>query len=82
MQGAYKHYDAKKMKGLPCAVQIVGRRLTEEKTLGFMQVVEDALKENGTVYEHLDPENLPEDVWEDEWMKKGHGVPVQPGRIW
>lgn len=53
-RGAYQHYDAQKMDGLPCAVQIVGRRLTEEKTLGCMQVVEEALAKQGVVYEHLD----------------------------
>ncbi|RMZ88625.1 hypothetical protein DV736_g4152, partial [Chaetothyriales sp. CBS 134916] len=82
MKGAYKHYDAQKMAGLPCAVQIVGRRLTEEKTLGYMAVVEEALKKQGTVYEHLDPENLPEDVWGDDWKRTGPSVPVQSGKIW
>ena len=57
-RGAYKHYDSKAMEGLPCAVQIVGRRLTEEKTLGCMQVVEDALKANGEIYEQLDVEKV------------------------
>ncbi|KAK4451702.1 amidase signature domain-containing protein [Podospora aff. communis PSN243] len=45
-QGAYKHYDAEKMHGLPVGVQIVGRRLEEEKVLAVMQVVEDALGED------------------------------------
>ena len=57
-RGAYKHYDAVKMEGLPCAVQVVGRRLTEEKTLGCMRVVESALEADGVVYEHLDLEEL------------------------
>lgn len=52
--GAYKYYDAEKMQGLPCAVQVVGRRLTEEKTLGVMRVLEDALRSEGTVYKHID----------------------------
>ncbi|RMZ76036.1 hypothetical protein DV737_g5014, partial [Chaetothyriales sp. CBS 132003] len=82
MKGAYKHYDAQKMAGLPCAVQIVGRRLTEEKTLGCMAVVEEALRKQGTVYEHLDPENLPEEVWGDDWKRTGPSEPVQPGKIW
>lgn len=55
-KGAYKHYDARKMAGLPCAVQVVGRRLEEEKVLGYMKIVEDALKADGVVYEHLDVE--------------------------
>lgn len=58
-KGAYKHYDSVKMAGLPVAVQVVGRRLTEEKTLACMQVVEDALRQDGVVYQHLDVENLP-----------------------
>lgn len=57
-RGAYKHYDSVAMAGLPCAVQVVGRRLTEEKVLGYMKVVDDALKANGVVYEHLDVEKL------------------------
>ncbi|KAK2787509.1 hypothetical protein FQN52_007227 [Onygenales sp. PD_12] len=43
-RGAWKHYDAQKMHGLPTAVQIVGRRWEEEKVLGFMGVVEGALE--------------------------------------
>jgi Asp-tRNA(Asn)/Glu-tRNA(Gln) amidotransferase A subunit family amidase len=41
--GAYKHYDATAMHGLPVAVQIVGQRLEEEKVLAVMQRIEDAL---------------------------------------
>lgn len=41
--GAYKLYDAKDMHGLPVGVQVVGRRLEEEKVLSLMQRVEDAL---------------------------------------
>jgi len=37
------HYDADKMHGLPVAVQIVGKRLEEEKVLAAMQRLEDAL---------------------------------------
>lgn len=55
-RGAYKHYDAQRMEGLPCAVQVVGRRLEEEKVLGFMKVVEDALRTSGVIYEHLEIE--------------------------
>jgi fatty acid amide hydrolase len=53
-KGAYKHYDSVAMKGLPCAVQVVGRRLQEEQVLAYMKVVEDALKADGVVYEPLD----------------------------
>lgn len=42
-QGAYKLYDAEAMHGLPVAVQIVGRRLEEEKVLAIMKRVENAL---------------------------------------
>lgn len=42
-QGAYKLYDADAMHGLPVGVQVVGRRLEEEKVLALMKRVEDAL---------------------------------------
>lgn len=42
-QGAYKLYDAEAMHGLPVGVQVIGRRLEEEKVLAIMQRVEDAL---------------------------------------
>jgi Asp-tRNA(Asn)/Glu-tRNA(Gln) amidotransferase A subunit family amidase len=42
-RGAYKLYDADKMHGLPVGVQVVGRRLEEEKVLSVMKRVEDAL---------------------------------------
>jgi Asp-tRNA(Asn)/Glu-tRNA(Gln) amidotransferase A subunit family amidase len=51
-QGAYKLYDADAMHGLPVGVQVVGRRLEEEKVLAIMKRVEDALGENK--YKHLD----------------------------
>lgn len=44
-KGAWMHYDAAKMTGLPTAVQVVGRRWQEEKVLGCMAVVEKALEE-------------------------------------
>lgn len=44
--GAYKHYDATAMHGLPVAVQIVGQRLEEEKVLAIMKRIEDALGED------------------------------------
>jgi Asp-tRNA(Asn)/Glu-tRNA(Gln) amidotransferase A subunit family amidase len=53
-QGAYKHYDAEKMAGLPVAVQVVGRRLEEEKVLAIMERVEDALDKNGGRYELME----------------------------
>jgi len=42
-KGAYKHYDAEAMHGLPVAVQVVGQRLEEEKVLAAMKRIEDAL---------------------------------------
>jgi len=51
-RGAYKHYDAERMHGLPVGIQVVGRRLEEEKVLGVMKMVEDALGEEK--YELLD----------------------------
>jgi Asp-tRNA(Asn)/Glu-tRNA(Gln) amidotransferase A subunit family amidase len=53
-QGAYKHYDATEMAGLPVAVQVVGRRLEEEKVLAVMERVEDALDRHGGRYELLE----------------------------
>ncbi|KAK0734913.1 amidase signature domain-containing protein [Lasiosphaeria miniovina] len=51
-RGAYKLYDAERMHGLPVGVQVVGRRLEEEKVLTVMKRVEDAL--GGDKYELLD----------------------------
>ncbi|KAK3328918.1 amidase signature domain-containing protein [Apodospora peruviana] len=45
-RGAYKHYDANRMHGLPVGVQVVGRRLEEEKVLAAMKRIEDALGED------------------------------------
>lgn len=53
-QGAYKHYDATKMHGLPVGVQIVGRRLEEEKVLTIMSRVEETLKRIGEKYSPLE----------------------------
>lgn len=52
-KGAYKHYDANAMHGLPVGVQVVGQRLQEEKILTAMQRVEDALEKHGGKYEGL-----------------------------
>ncbi|KAI5290928.1 hypothetical protein KEM54_006978 [Ascosphaera aggregata] len=52
-RGGWKFYDAEKMHGLPTAIQIVGRRWEEEKVLGYMEVVEQALKRQGGNYEML-----------------------------
>ncbi|KAH9220519.1 amidase signature domain-containing protein [Leptodontidium sp. 2 PMI_412] len=42
-RGAYKHYNATAMHGLPVAVQVVGQRLEEEKVLAVMTRIEKAL---------------------------------------
>ncbi|KAF2723552.1 amidase signature enzyme [Polychaeton citri CBS 116435] len=52
-RGAYKHYDAVAMEGLPVAVQVVGRRLQEEKVLAVMELLEDALEARGEKYQLL-----------------------------
>ncbi|KAI1492940.1 amidase [Biscogniauxia mediterranea] len=51
-QGAYKLYDAEAMHGLPVGIQVVGRRLEEEKVLAIMKRVEGALGDDK--YELLD----------------------------
>jgi Asp-tRNA(Asn)/Glu-tRNA(Gln) amidotransferase A subunit family amidase len=53
-QGAYSQYDAVEMAGLPVAVQLVGRRLEEEKVLAGMKRLEDALEAKGEKYELLE----------------------------
>ncbi len=53
-KGAYKHYDAKKMAGLPVGVQVVGKRLEEEKVLAIMERVEEALDRHGGRYQLLE----------------------------
>ncbi|SMQ45020.1 unnamed protein product [Zymoseptoria tritici ST99CH_3D7] len=53
-RGAYKHYDAATMAGLPVAVQVVGRRLEEEKVLAVMKRLEDALESRGEKYQLLE----------------------------
>ena len=53
-KGAYKHYDADRMHGLPVGVQVIGQRLQEEKVLAFMGRAEEALKKQGIVYQGLD----------------------------
>lgn len=52
-KGAYQHYDAEKMHGLPVAVQVVGQRLREEKVLAIMERIEMALEKTGGKYDLL-----------------------------
>jgi hypothetical protein len=49
-RGAYMHYNATAMHGLPVAVQVVGQRLQEEKVLAIMTRVEAALDKYGGRY--------------------------------
>jgi Asp-tRNA(Asn)/Glu-tRNA(Gln) amidotransferase A subunit family amidase len=42
------------MHGLPVGVQIVGRRLEEEKVMEGMKIVEALLKASGQEYKHLE----------------------------
>lgn len=46
----YRMYDASAMEGLPVGVQIVGRRLEEERVLEGMKLIERLLREAGTCY--------------------------------
>jgi len=39
------------MHGLPLGVQIVGKKMEEEKVLAGMKVVEHALKESGIIFD-------------------------------
>lgn len=52
-KGAYIHYDAARMHGLPVAVQVVGRRLEEEKVLAFMERIEEAFEQSDGKYDVL-----------------------------
>ena len=52
-RGAYRHYDADQMHGLPVAIQVVGQRLQEEKVLAIMERIEHALELHGGKYELL-----------------------------
>jgi len=50
---AYMQYNSKDMADLPVGVQVVGRRLEEEKVLEGMKAVKSALQERGIVYTGL-----------------------------
>ena len=49
--GQYTMYNADDMHGLPLGVQVVGRRLEEEKVLEGMKIIEGLLKKEGRGYE-------------------------------
>ncbi|KAF7794086.1 hypothetical protein EIP86_005216 [Pleurotus ostreatoroseus] len=52
--GQYKMYDADAMHGLPVGVQVVGRRLEEEKVMEGMKLIEGYLKVEGKAYKLLE----------------------------
>ena len=47
-------YDADAMHGLPVGVQVVGRRLEEEKVMEGMKLIEGYLKVEGKAYKLLE----------------------------
>ena len=49
-KSAYRDYDADKMHGLPVGVQIVARRLEEEKAIWGLEKVKRALDDAGEGY--------------------------------
>lgn len=51
---AYAGYDADEMHGLPVGVQVVGRRLEEEKVLEGMKIIEALLRKEGNAYTLLE----------------------------
>lgn len=52
-RGIWRYYDAVKMAGLPVGVQVVGRRLEEEKVLAVMERLDRALEARGEKYRLL-----------------------------
>ncbi|EMD31904.1 hypothetical protein CERSUDRAFT_119214 [Gelatoporia subvermispora B] len=52
--GAYRMYDAEQMHGLPVGVQVVGKRLEEEKVLEGMKIIEEVLRKEGKAYKLLE----------------------------
>ncbi|KAG5717680.1 Acetamidase [Termitomyces sp. T112] len=53
-ESVYKMYNAKAMDGLPVGVQVVGKRLEEEKVLCGMEIVEYCLCTEGIGYKPLE----------------------------
>ncbi|KAG6860721.1 hypothetical protein C0995_008164 [Termitomyces sp. Mi166 len=53
-KSVYKMYDAKAMDGLPVGVQVIGKRLEEEKVLCGMNIIEYCLDLEGIAYKPLD----------------------------
>lgn len=53
-RSVYRMYNAEIMHGLPIGVQVVGKRLEEEKVLAGMKLIEGLLKANGQEYQLLE----------------------------
>jgi hypothetical protein len=53
-KGSYKMYDSAAMHGLPVGVQVVGRRLEEEKVMEGMKIIERLLNQDGIGYRLLE----------------------------
>jgi Amidase len=49
-RNAYKQYNSRDMADLPVGVQVIGRRLEEEKVLEGMKAVQSALRAQGIMY--------------------------------
>ncbi|GLB39937.1 putative amidase signature enzyme [Lyophyllum shimeji] len=52
-KAVYRMYDSEAMDGLPVGVQVVGRRLEEEKVLAGMKALEHLLRREGIAYKLL-----------------------------
>ncbi|KAI0042814.1 amidase signature enzyme [Auriscalpium vulgare] len=52
--GAFEGYDADEMHGLPIGVQLVARRLEEEKVLEGLKIIQGLARKNGSGYVHTD----------------------------
>lgn len=48
-------YDSEAMVGLPIGVQVVGKRLEEEKVMEAMKLIEELLRSEGKQYTLLNP---------------------------
>ena len=46
----YRMYDAIAMEGLPVGVQVIGKRLDEERVLEGMKLIEKVMKGAGLAY--------------------------------
>ncbi len=50
-KGQYRLYDSAAMAGLPVGVQLVGKRLEEEKVMEGMKLIEQLLLADGESYQ-------------------------------